>query len=197
MKSSQQSSDRSCFCTNTRTTHTSQNKPYRLGVLPAGVVGARGRCCPAATVPVAVVFACGVCCCIAEEIQSKIIDRKTELRHHRPPSKRAQQRVREQHTQEFQRWVSGCVVRETFSSRARFICTTVVQIGVAVFGKGILPRRDGTVECNGRNFLDGNGRYELTVGEIVDGTGRDHGSILTTVLPSRPVPSLPSIPSRQ
>ena len=45
------------------------------------------RCCPAETVPVAVVFACGVCCCIAEEIQNKIIDRKTELRHHRPPSK--------------------------------------------------------------------------------------------------------------
>ena len=87
VQSSQQSSDRSCFCTNTITTHTRQNKPYRLGVLPAGVVGARGRCCPAATVPVAVVFACGVCCCIAEEIQNKIIDRKTELRHHRPPSK--------------------------------------------------------------------------------------------------------------
>ena len=36
---------------------------------------------------VTVVFACGVCCCIAEEIQNKIIDRKTELCHHRPPSK--------------------------------------------------------------------------------------------------------------
>ena len=93
MKSSQQSSDRSCFCTNTRTTHTRQNKPYRLGVVPAGVAGARGRCCPAgargrccpaAAVPVAFVFACGVCCCIAEEIQNKIIDRKTELCHHRP-----------------------------------------------------------------------------------------------------------------
>ena len=45
------------------------------------------RCCPAATVPVAVVFACGVCYCIAEEIENKIIDRKTELRHHRLPSK--------------------------------------------------------------------------------------------------------------
>ena len=40
--------------------------------------------------------------------------------------------VREQHTQEFQRWVSGCVVLQAFSSRARFICTTVVQIGVAI-----------------------------------------------------------------
>ena len=28
--------------------------------------------------------------------------------------------------------VSGCVVLEAFSSRARFICTTVVQIGVAL-----------------------------------------------------------------
>ena len=56
-------------------------------MVPAGVVGARGRCCPAATVPVAVVFACGVCCCVAKEIQNKIIDRKTELCHHRPQSK--------------------------------------------------------------------------------------------------------------
>ena len=71
VQSSQQSSDQICFCTNTRTTHTRQNKPYRLGVVPAGVVGARGRCCPASTVPVAVVFACGVCCCIAVEIQNK------------------------------------------------------------------------------------------------------------------------------
>ena len=55
--------------------------------MPAGVVGARDRCCQAATVPVAVVFACGVCCCIYEEIQNKIIDRKTQLCHHRPPSK--------------------------------------------------------------------------------------------------------------
>ena len=28
--------------------------------------------------------------------------------------------------------VSGSVVLEAFSSRARFICTTVVQIGVAI-----------------------------------------------------------------
>ena len=28
--------------------------------------------------------------------------------------------------------VSGCVVLEAFSSRARFICTTVVQVGVAM-----------------------------------------------------------------
>ena len=135
VQSSQQSSDGSRFCTNTRTTHTRQNKPNRLGVLPAGVVGARGRFCPAATVPVAVVFACGVCCCIAEEIQNKSIDRKTELRHHRPPSK-GHSNEYENNTQEFQRWVSGCVVLEAFSSRARFICTTVVQIGVAGYSLG-------------------------------------------------------------
>ena len=100
-KQSSQQSDQSCFCTNTRTIHTRQNKPYRLGAVRAGVVGARSRCCSAATVPVAVVFACGVCCCIAEEIQNKIIDRKTELRHHRPPSK-AHSNEYENNTQEFQ-----------------------------------------------------------------------------------------------
>ena len=66
---------------------TRQKKPYRLGAAPAGVVGARSRWCPAATVPAAVVFACGVSCCIAEEKQNKIINRKTELCHHRPQTK--------------------------------------------------------------------------------------------------------------
>ena len=73
-----------------REQHTWQNKPYRLGVVPAGVVGARSRCCPAATVPVAVVFACGVRRCIAEigeKKQNKIVNRKTELCHHRPQTK--------------------------------------------------------------------------------------------------------------
>ena len=85
-KQSSQQSDQSCICTNTRTTHTRQNKPYRrLGAVRAGVVGARGRCCPAATVPVADVFPCGVCCCIAENILNKIVNRETEqLCHHRP-----------------------------------------------------------------------------------------------------------------
>ena len=77
--------------TSTRTIHTRQNNPYRLGAAPARVVGARDRCCPAATVPVAVVFACGVCCCIAENKQKNkqntIINRKTELCHHRPQTK--------------------------------------------------------------------------------------------------------------
>ena len=85
-KQSSPQSDQSCFCTNTRTTHTRQNKPYRLGAVRAGVVGARRRCCPAATVPVAAVFPCGACCCIAENIQNKI-NRKTELCHHRPQTK--------------------------------------------------------------------------------------------------------------
>ena len=74
--------------TSTRTTRTRQNISYRLGAAPAGVIGPRGRCCPAATLPVAVVFACGVCCCIAESNkknkQNTIINRKTELCHHRP-----------------------------------------------------------------------------------------------------------------
>ena len=86
-KQSSQQSDQSCFCTNTRTTDTRQNKPYRLGAVRAGVVGARGRCCPAATVPVAVVFPCGVCCCIAENKQNTIMNRKAELCHHRPQTK--------------------------------------------------------------------------------------------------------------
>ena len=73
--------------TSTRTIHTRQNKPYRLGAVRAGIVGARGRCCPAATVPVAVVLPCGVCCCIAENKQNTIINRKTALGHHRSQTK--------------------------------------------------------------------------------------------------------------
>ena len=75
-KQSSQQLDQSCFCTNTRTTHTRQNKPYRLGAVRAGVVEARGRCSPAATVPAAVVFACGVRCCITEKKQNKITTEK-------------------------------------------------------------------------------------------------------------------------
>ena len=58
-------------------------------------------------------------------------------------------------------------------------------------GKGTCPPRDGTVNYNARDFLDGTGRYELTVGEIVDGQGRGGTTVpfLMTVLPSRPVPS--------
>ena len=77
--------------TSTRTTRTRQNNPYQIGAAPAGAIGPRGRCFPAATVPVAVVFACGVCCCIAENKQKNkqntIINRKTELCHHRPQTK--------------------------------------------------------------------------------------------------------------
>ena len=53
--------------TSRRTTHTRQNNPYRLGLAPARVIGARGRGCPAATVLVAVVIARVVCCCIAQK----------------------------------------------------------------------------------------------------------------------------------
>ena len=42
--------------------HKAYNKPYRLGAAPA-VVGTPSRCCPAATVPAAVVFARGFRCC--------------------------------------------------------------------------------------------------------------------------------------
>ena len=62
--------------TSTRTIHTRQNKHYRLGAVRAGVVEARGRCSPAATVPAAVVFACGVRCCITEKKQNKITTEK-------------------------------------------------------------------------------------------------------------------------
>ena len=131
VQSSQQSSDRSCFCTNTRTTHARQNKPYRLGVVPAGVVGARGRCCPAATVPVAVVFACGVCCCIAEEIQNEIIDRKRELCHHRPQSKAHSNEYENTHKSfKLGFWVCGSEgVRDVHVLN----CTAVAQIGVAIY----------------------------------------------------------------
>ena len=84
-KQSSQHSDQSCFARIRE--HTRQNKPYRLGTVRAGVVGARSCCCSAATVPVAVVLPCGVCCCIAENKQNTIINRKTELCHHRPQTK--------------------------------------------------------------------------------------------------------------
>ena len=61
-----------------REQHTRQNKPYQLGAVRAGVVGARGRGCPPATVPVAVVWPCGVCCCIAENKQNFRIKSSTE-----------------------------------------------------------------------------------------------------------------------
>ena len=106
-KQSSQQSDQSCFCTNTRTTHTRQNKPSRPGVVWAGVVGARGRCCRSCrgTEPLSSSdgarsciaeiakknkIACGVRCCIAEIAEknpNNIIDRNTELCHHRPRSK--------------------------------------------------------------------------------------------------------------
>ena len=112
-----------------REQHTRQNKPYRLGVVPAGIVGARGRCCPAATVPVAVVFDCGVTCCMAEEIQIKTSTEKQSsatIVHQAKltaTSTRTHARV--------SRWVSGYVVLEAFETFTFFICTRVVQMVVA------------------------------------------------------------------
>ena len=57
--------------TSTRTIYTRHDKPYRLGAAPAEVVGTPSRCCPAATVPAAVVFACGFRCCFAEIAKKK------------------------------------------------------------------------------------------------------------------------------
>ena len=89
--------------TSTRTTRTRQNNPYRLGAAPAGAIGPRGRCFPAATVPVAVVFACVVCCCIAENKQKKQTKYNHQPKNRALPSsstnQSAQQRVREQYTQ--------------------------------------------------------------------------------------------------
>ena len=139
VQSSQQSSDRSCFCTNTRTTHTRQNKPYRLGVVPAGVllVGARGRCCTATPVPVAVVLACGVCCCIAAEIQNKTIDRKTELCNIVHQTQRTATSTRTTHKSfKMGFWVCGSGgVRDVQG----VTCTRVVQIGVALHIHFVVP----------------------------------------------------------
>ena len=52
--------------TSTSTIHTKQNKPYRLGAAPAGVVGTPTRRCPAATVPADVVFGCRFRCCFVK-----------------------------------------------------------------------------------------------------------------------------------
>ena len=57
--------------TSTRTIHTRQNNPYRLGAAPSGVVGTPSRRCPAAPVPAAVVFTCGLGCCFAEIVKKR------------------------------------------------------------------------------------------------------------------------------
>ena len=148
VQSSQQSSDRSCFCTNTRTTHTRQNK-----ALPAWRGAGRSSrgtrpLLSSTTVPVAVVFACGVCCCIDEEIQNKIIDRKTELCHHRPQSKAHSNEYENNTHKSFKRgfWVCGSGgVRDVHV----LICTRVVQIGEAIVAH--TPQSCGTeLKCNYR-----------------------------------------------
>ena len=68
----------------------------------------------------------------------------------------------------------GQVLTTGRDDRGRFCRRDGTVAGFVGTGrKGKFPRRDGTVKCNGRYFLDGMGRYELTVGEIVDGTGQD------------------------
>ena len=50
----------------TRTIYTRHIKPYRLGAAPAGLLRTPSRLCPAAAVPVDVLFGCGFRCCFAE-----------------------------------------------------------------------------------------------------------------------------------
>ena len=129
-KQSSQQSDQSCFCTNTRTTHRRQNKPYRLGAASAGVVGSRGCCCPAATVLAAVVSACGVCCCTAEKNKKKIINRKTELCHHRPRSKaQSNEYENNTHTRQNNHYRLGLAPAGVIGARGR--CCPAATVPVA------------------------------------------------------------------
>ena len=63
-------------------------------------------------------------------------------------------------------------------------------------GRDRFCRRAGTV---GAGFVDGTGRYELTVGEIVDETGRDHHGWFHFddgfTVPSRAVVTVNTVPS--
>ena len=132
-KRSSQQSHQSCFSTNTRTTHTRQNKPYRLSAVRAAVVGAQGRCCPAATVPVAVVFPCGVCCCIAENIQNKIINRKTEqsaIIVHKP--KRTATSTRTTHTRQNKPYRLGEAPAGLAGPRGRGCPAVTVPVAVVI-----------------------------------------------------------------
>ena len=74
----------------------------------AGVVEARGRCCPAATVPVAVVLPCGVSSCIAENKQNTIINRKPELCHHHRPQTKAHSNEYETNTHKAEQALPVC-----------------------------------------------------------------------------------------
>ena len=58
-------------------------------------------------------------------------------------------------------------------------------------GRERFCRRDGTVRGY---FLDGTGRYELTVGEIVDGTGPRFQFQDGVTVPSRPVVTINTVP---
>ena len=113
-----------------RQIHTRQNNPYRLGAAPAGVVGARGRCCPAATVPVAVVLPRGVCCCIAENKQNTIINRKqsSAIIVHKP--KRTATSTRTIHTRLNKPYRLGAVRAGVVGARGR--CCPAAAVPVAV-----------------------------------------------------------------
>ena len=143
--------------TSTRTIRTRQNKPYRLGAAPAGVVGARSRCCPAATVPAAVVFACGVRCCIAEiaeKKQHKIINRSTELCHHRTSStekqssaiivheaKRTATSTRTTHTTQNNRYRLGLAPARVIGAPGRCCPAAKVPVTVVVIARVVCSKK--------------------------------------------------------
>ena len=117
--------------TSTITTRRRQNNPYRLGAAPAGVVGARSRCCPPATVPAAVVFACGVCCCIADIKQIVRIKPSTEKQSsaiiivHKP--KRTATSTRTIHTRQNKPYGLGAVRAGVVGARSR-CCLSLIHI---------------------------------------------------------------------
>ena len=135
-KKSSQQSDQSCFCTNTRTTHTRQSKPYRrLGAVRARVVGARGRCCPSATVPVADVFPCGVCCCIAENAKKKSSTEKqgSAIIVHKPKRTATSTRT---HTRQNKPYRLGAAPAGVVGARGRCCPAATVPVAV-VFACGV------------------------------------------------------------
>ena len=122
--------------TSTRTIHTRQNKPYRLGAVRAGVVGARGRCCPAATVPVAVVLPCGVCCCIAEnkQTQSSTEKQSSAIIVHKP--KRTATSTRTIHTRQNNPYRLGAAPAGVVGARGR-CCPAPTVPAAVVFACGV------------------------------------------------------------
>ena len=148
-KKSSQQSDQSCFCTNTRTTHTRQSKPYRrLGAMRARVVGARGHCCPAATVPVADVFPCGVCCCIAEntKIKSSTEKQSSAIIVHKP--KRAATSTRTTHTRQNKPYWLGAAPAGVKAEQALLAWRGAVRSSRGT--RPLLSSSDGARSCRNR-----------------------------------------------